>query len=635
MKSALKAAVITGLVLASAVPVRADIFADRPTAQQVNNILLPYLIAQKAHPTDGFELPATDVWWAWRSQYNMAIDQPITNVMHLAAHNAFNSLGDGYDIVPLFAPNQILGITQLLNFGARMIEVDIHDPGSPFLQVYHYWDGAGKRDFIDVLRQIAGWVNDNFSEIVYIDIEDDTAKPEGTTADTSVDLALREIFGDPAGPTGATYLFTPAMRAALGRWPSRRELLEKGTRVIIFAHRDDSRDGRFGTPVAHVDAATGHQWYSAGLAFRVDGGDGTAPPHGNLNQFAVQDIAGKVGGDISLLENEDYFVTMQSDGLDQIPPTIFDYFLDLVPQFVDLITQFDSKRATPDDVRWASRHNINFLKMDFLFGHDEDADLGSDLATYAGIPYSRDDAYEIENHGNRVKRLRFAIWSWAEGDPAVQRQIFQDLEPGDGSGATQLRVLSDLLTSIGHMDFVDDLAAAGAEARTNGRDFAVQRALGENPDRRWVSVTAAGGEAPDTVAPHPFALRSTQRDAATGRFRWRVSAHTGSADAAATIPESELSDGDGFRYVYAAPLNGLQNEDLLDARQAAGNDEAVWINVNDTDRNGQWTACPCAPRITRLLLMEPTIDEGGRGRLSLLFEDGGSVRSSHRSHRLG
>ena len=75
---------------------------------------------------------------------------------------------------------------------------------------------------------------------------------------------------------------------------------------------------------------------------------------------------------------------------------------ELIPQIVDFFTQFDAKRATPDDIRWAARHNVNFIKADFLFGHDEDADLGSNAATFFGIPYSRDDAYELENDGNRT-----------------------------------------------------------------------------------------------------------------------------------------------------------------------------------------------------------------------------------------
>jgi hypothetical protein len=616
------AGLTAALLVVAASAARAQLGADRPTARQVNDVLLPYLIAQKRHPIDGFELPASDVWWAWRSQYDMSIDRPLTNVMHLAAHNAFNALGDGYGIVPAIAPNQILGVTQQLEFGARLVEIDVHDPDG-FLEVFHWIDAAGEndREFRDVLAQISRWMNDNFNEIVFIDIEDATDDDEGDTPETSIDRALRQIFGDPDDPGGASLLFTPAMRAELGRWPSRREMLELGTRVVVFAHRNDTEDGRFGTPVRYVDAATGHVWYGTELAFRVDGADGTAPAHGNLIQFPVQDIASKVASAPSLLENESYFLTMQSDGIDQIPPSLLDYFLRLLPQIVDLFFQFDAERATPDDARWASRNNVNFLKLDFLFGHDEDADLGSNSATYDLIPYSRDDVYEIEDEGDRGKLLRFAIWSWAEGDPAVQRQIFQDLTPGDGTGTTRRRVVSDLMGSIGHPEFSDELAERGAAARSNGRDFAVQRTLDGNPDRRWVSVGPAGGEALDAAAPHPFALRSTERDGATGRYRWKLSTHRGSADEAASIPDADLNGDDGFRYVFAAPGNGRENEDLFEARRLSGSAEAVWINANDADRNGQWAACPCVPRLARLVVMEPTIDEGSLGRLSLLFED--------------
>ena len=62
---------------------------------------------------------------------NMAIDEPISKVQNFAAHNAFNSLNEGFGITHFPpAPNQILSLSGQLDMGARLIELDIHDPAS-------------------------------------------------------------------------------------------------------------------------------------------------------------------------------------------------------------------------------------------------------------------------------------------------------------------------------------------------------------------------------------------------------------------------------------------------------------------------------------------------------------------------
>src|SRR5688500_1463951 len=102
------------------------------SAGGVEDILLPEYIAQLADP-NGNQLPATDAWWAMRAQRNMAVDEPISKVQNLAAHNAFNSLNEGFGILEFFSPNQLLSLSGQLDVGARLIELDIHDPNEiPF-----------------------------------------------------------------------------------------------------------------------------------------------------------------------------------------------------------------------------------------------------------------------------------------------------------------------------------------------------------------------------------------------------------------------------------------------------------------------------------------------------------------------
>jgi hypothetical protein len=609
----------------AAAPSSAQILADRPSATEVNQVLLAYLLAQKKHPTSGFELPATDVWWAWRSQYALTLDQPITDVMHLAGHNSYNSLGNGFDIVPALAPNQILSLRNQLEFGSRLVEIDIHDTDSGELEVFHAYDFPGKRDFNAVLGDVRQWLDGNPNEIVYLDIEDATERSDGSTPDTSVTLALHASFGNPA--TGASMLFTPAMRQALGRWPSRRELLRAGRRVVVFTHRNDAGNGRFGAPTQFVDP-NGHAWDGAGLAFRADG---SADPvkRGNFVQHKVQDLFWSLFFDPSQLANPNYFLSMQSDGIDPLPPVLLPVFTDILliaTQVLDQLTALDADRALPAEIRTAALLNVNFLKMDFLFGHDEDAGLGANVAHFYGVPYNRDDAYEIENDGSRVNDLAHAIWSWLPGDPAVQRQIFQDLFAGDGSGALQAAQLTARMNAIGHPEFIADLDAKGTAARANGRDFAVQgTGLGPTNDR-WVSATAGGtidlSQPPRTWR---FALRSTVPDPQNGVYRWKLSTTRGTVSDAALLTPAELQDADGYHYVFAAPVNGLQNHLLVTARQELGESDPVWINVNDTDRDGRWVACPCAPEIDRITIRPAPVVEGGTVTLSVQFSDEDAV----------
>ena len=96
------------------------------TAGGVENILLPEFIAQLADP-NGNQLPASDAWWALRSQRNMAIDEPISKVMNFAAHNAFNSLNEGFRIIPFLGPNQILSLSGQLDLGTRIVADDLSE----------------------------------------------------------------------------------------------------------------------------------------------------------------------------------------------------------------------------------------------------------------------------------------------------------------------------------------------------------------------------------------------------------------------------------------------------------------------------------------------------------------------------
>src|SRR5690606_20417323 len=121
----------------------------------------------------------------------------------------------------------------------------------------------------------------------------------------------------------------------------------------------------------------------------------------------------------------------------------------------------------------------------------------------------------------------------------------------------------------------------------DGLDVAIQQAGG----RRWQSVS------PQQSTAYGFALRSDRMF--DGNYLWKVSNYKSTSwFDFQNIPESELvgtgPDGQTYRFSFAGPLHGLQNEKLFEARGGA----AVWINVEDLDRDGNWNINASFEQIT-------------------------------------
>jgi hypothetical protein len=536
------------------------------SAAGVEDVLLPKFIAQIGD--SGNQLPTSDAWWALRSQRNMAIDEPVSKVLNIGGHNAFNAINEGFDIVRFFAPNQVLSMRGQLDVGARLIEFDIHDPreldfsltrnlilkhgpGPTFLtRLFPY-------DLDDALAEVTAWLArpENRNEVVYLDIEDATDQSESGADDPLIPKLERHL---------GSMIYTPDERAADGRWPSRAELVGRGKRVVIFTHRNDADHGRFGAPVGHVDP-NGHAWYGASLAFRANGGEDPVADRGNFHQARVDQV-GTVPS-----EDANVFFATQSDGI-RVPGS--------------------APRHTASDVRRDARLNVDFIKMDFLFTDDEDSGLGNNV-----LP-TNDPFYDAPE-GNRIELLENAVWSWATHDPAVDRQMFQDLTPGDGTGFATFRLIEERL------DFAtaQNLAEIGVAARGNGRDVAVQDTEG-----RWESV------APTSATPLRFAARSVTANAA-GEFDWALTtaASTNWFDGPAFV-----RDEFGSGFIFAGPVNGFQNAALA-AGDAA---ESVWMNVQDLDRDGNWGVnANRAPTVTSVTVQPATTDEGASVQLTVEFVD--------------
>lgn len=565
------------------------------TAADVEELLLPLYMGGFS---DEVLLPVTlpdsnlgesDAWWALRSQLNMAIAEPETNVMHLGSHNAFNALREGFKISSVLswpvAPNQLLSLQGQLDIGARLMELDLHDDdvdgvdgrlilkhGTPLIST------SRNSAFLlsEALNLIYQWLirPENSNEVIYLDIEDVT---EDNESDAGVEqlIPLFDIFES----DGESLIFTPEDRKArcadevpdeLCRWPSRLELLQQNKRVIIFTHRNDSDVSRFGTASSYIDKS-GHQWWYSSIAFQRDGAE--QPDQGVYIGDGLDDVD-EIGDGDPRLPDLNYFYGVKSDGLRALGPAPGIGFWG-----------GGDDAGEPKDFQLIATYNVNFMQPDFLFTHDEDADLGNSVLD------DNDARYSIWDQGERQARLEALIWSWEKGDPAVDRQIFQDLIPGDGSGAAQreqFTASTGLLSvpeAITGMDLSGMLDERGSAARSNGRDYALLRPFVS----RWQSFSP--------IIPAAFALRSVSRGC-DGQYDWKISDYRGFPDAPEGIPPSELiptypegvPECDQLEYMFAAPANGWQNLFLLEARVNQSRlQEFVWINANDTDRDGNWT----------------------------------------------
>jgi hypothetical protein len=178
--------------------------------------------------------------WALANQRTLAIDEPINWVMHLTTHNAFNNVTDHLRLLDLnerLDPNQAWSMSDQLDLGSRMLWLDLHwsfarvrlchaqaiFENIPVLPELHLGCLPRDRRFAYAIQEIAAWLVANPDEIILIDLE----------------AYVEEQFDDVADPLktffGAMLYRTSDRTNVSSPWPSRRELLTMGKRVIVVA----------------------------------------------------------------------------------------------------------------------------------------------------------------------------------------------------------------------------------------------------------------------------------------------------------------------------------------------------------------------------------------------------------------
>ena len=155
-------------------------------------------------------------------QYRLALDTPINRMQILGAHNAWNDGNNPWN-------NQRLPLTRMMDLGIRNVDLDVHMDGGEAVLCHSDCGAiyAAKDSYPQELGRIKGWLDSNPQAIVLIDIEDRAHNQ------SAVEGPLYSTFGG--------LLYKPADKPA-SRWPTAREMIAAGKRVIVKS-ANDTYDG--------------------------------------------------------------------------------------------------------------------------------------------------------------------------------------------------------------------------------------------------------------------------------------------------------------------------------------------------------------------------------------------------------
>jgi hypothetical protein len=534
----------------------------------------------------------SDVWWALKSQRDMAIDERISNVMNLGTHNSFNASAHGFERQLYFSvaiqPNQLFTIKDQLRMGVRLIELDVYDididgDGIKDMVLMHR-DTVGKdwMSFDYALTEIKDWLTaaGNETEIIFLDIED------GASGNLGLLNEIKSYFVDsyPAngqcdGLISTGLIFTPEDRENCfsGRWPSRNELLALGKRIIMFNHKDLS-DGNYRLFVKYsMEDEYQYIWRGSDWFFST----------GSWNDISQ-----------SFSDNEinDYWIG------NNLPPNVYEPHLGYQQDKSRFFAVRgdgavgDSPRAMVGwDVAYCAVNNVNFIKMDFALGQEYDIEdkSGTGFNDF-DTPGGWDNDFEIYSfldnfRGNRLSR---AIWSWQidtyRHNPNIYFLSYQELQS----------------------------PTARVANRTDGRHYAVQEGFSIEPSQLilsqdWLGVatdpsntyfrtTRGHWNTQQKENVHPFACAKI----GSSGTEWRITQGEGSWDEGVQICDQEFNNQGQGTWAFAGPVNGWQNYLLLMTRWYYAYDggrpevalQPVWINVSDEDKDADWTVREGSPK---------------------------------------
>ncbi len=324
-------------------------------------------------------LPEADAfrssWTGWAlddQRRGLAADVSFGRLSLLGAHNAYNNVADGYP-----HPNQYHSISDLLDAGIRVVDLDIHDR-TPFgevpgqIKLCHGQGAAASvgcvltdRQYASAIREIRNWMLGNPGEVVVIVLEDyveDTARRRAQVNDPIQLFLDRPEIG----------IFAPEdFRDAGNRWRSQRWMIEHDKRMIIAAQSDD-----FGGRYVFKKTGDPQYWYAA------------------AGQSAFEPDPCTVGSDLAPPENA------------------------LVGEVFEARVTYDLKAwIDATTLRDLVRCNTDIINLDHILNSRLDP-------AYVGEPAGRLDA---------------AVWSWAPGDRGQYGDAALRLGSGDPDLAGRFR----------------------------------------------------------------------------------------------------------------------------------------------------------------------------------------------------
>ena len=523
--------------------------------------------------------------WALRNQRDLAQDEPVNWVMHLGTHNSFNAVSDGHSYVQL--PNQFYSMTDQLRSGARLLTLDLyqlndaprlcHSLGPAFAPVtcaaeaipLIYPRFPGYRYYANGIKEIGNWLRANPNEIVFINLENyvfDTENAWETGGEGDVVHPLSAHIGP--------QLLDPPLKVPPGssesRWPTRREMLAAGRRVIVI---DNS-----GVDVSRVFKQNDHLGrFSDGWSAK-----NLTPFFPNCSRVAFTADAGtdtftlQVPTTNASLANGDRVVLRSAlEGIDSLPSGVSEN---------------------------GSYHVVN--EHGFTYeGSDERYSRFQLAATEGGPPIELTDDFHCKHDDPLTVRKLSGTCGLLAKSPVASNTafslvveeresgvlLFGTLDEGKVAAAAECNasfiVLDKFSASLPHVPFIDapDFSRQAAAVWSW-----MEHDAGQNGDCAKLAAGPGRWASANCQLAHRFACARPRSESGRDPLEWqdplgedwRITSASGQWEDGHAICRSEFPG-----YVFGVPVNGYQNRRLKDANTAR---EDLWLNYSQREVHGRW-----------------------------------------------
>lgn len=185
---------------------------------------------------DRYNLPPNKEWtgWAMHNQIRgIGGNTPINFLTQLASHNAYASKIQGFanTAVDLLLANQHFTITDQLNAGLRVFEIDVHWYRGELVVCHSSNDDclptSKYRYFSHVMREFRIWMDANPDEVIVIKLDDHI-----NTHEPDLINAINVHF------TGQIFL-----RNGSNTWPSPNQVRAGGKRILFYLRNGNASSG--------------------------------------------------------------------------------------------------------------------------------------------------------------------------------------------------------------------------------------------------------------------------------------------------------------------------------------------------------------------------------------------------------